>query len=176
MAMNNSLGKRPSWSTRSALLKNLNANPISTNPKTTFTLFNHPPLWGKLLSHPGNTAKRPNGNANAIEKPSMTAVGAANEPVAAPANADPTSGPVQEKDTMAKVAAMKKMPKMPPRSEAWSALFAQLAGSWISKAPKKLNPNTSSNANRNTLNKGSVLMTFNTSTPKKAVKARPSPV
>ena len=77
---------------------------------------------------------------------------------------------------MAKVAAMKKMPKMPPRSEAWSALFAQLEGSWISKAPKKLNPNTSSNANRNTLNNGSVLMTFNTSTPKNAVKARPSPV
>ena len=37
---------------------------------------------------------------------------------AAPANALPTNGPVQEKDTIANVAAMKKMPMSPPRSAA----------------------------------------------------------
>ena len=80
------------------------------------------------MSQPGKALNNPKGKANAEEKPSITAVGAAKDPVAAPASADPTKGPVHENDTMAKVAAMKKMPTMPPRSEAWSALLAQLEG------------------------------------------------
>ena len=83
---------------------------------------------------------------------------------------------MQENETMARVAAMKKMPTMPPRSDAWSALLAQLEGNWISKAPKKLAPKTKSSKNRNTLKKGSVEITLRTSTPKKAVSANPNPV
>ena len=174
--MKSSRCNKPSCRTRSALLRNLNAKPISSRPNTTFTLFNHPPLCGKLFNHPGKAENNPKGSARAEENPSITAVGAAKDPVAAPAKADPTRGPVHEKDTIASVAAMKKMPMMPPRSDAASALLAQLEGSWISNAPKKLAPKMSNSKNRNTLKMGSVEITFKTSTPKKAVKANPSAV
>ena len=75
------------------MLRNLNAKPISNRPNTTLTLFNQPPLWGKLLSQPGKAENNPNGRARADEKPSITAVGAAKDPVAAPARAEPTRGP-----------------------------------------------------------------------------------
>ena len=71
--------------------------------------------------------------------------------MAAPATALPTRGPVQLKLTMASVAAMKKMPIRPPRSALASTLLAQLVGSWISKAPRKLTPKTMSNRKRKRL-------------------------
>ena len=128
------------------------------------------------MSQPGKAEKSIKGRARAKENPNITAVGAANDPVAAPASALPTKGPVQENDTMASVAAMKKMPSKPPLSAASSVLFAQLVGNWISKAPKKLAPKMSNNRKRKTLKKGSVEMTLRMSTPNTAVKSKPSPV
>ena len=139
-------------------------------------MFSQPPEDGSELSHPGNALKSINGIESAIENPNITAVGAANDPVAAPAKAPPMSGPVQEKETIANVAAIKKIPMIPPLSEAASALFAQLCGNWISKAPKKLIPKMSNRMNRPTLKKGSVEITFIISTPKIAVSASPRPV
>ncbi len=158
------------------MLKNLKANPISRRPKTTFTVLSQPPDEGSELSHPGNALNSINGIESAIEKPNMTAVGAANDPVAAPAKAPPISGPVQEKETIANVAAIKKIPIIPPLSEAASALFAQLWGNWISKAPKKLIPKINNRMNSPTLKKGSVEITFIISTPNIAVSASPRPV
>ena len=108
--------------------RNLKANPISRSPSTTLTLLSQPPDCGREFNHPGKAEKSMKGKANASENPNITAVGAAKEPVAAPANALPTNGPVHENDTMANVAAMKKMPMSPPRSAAWSVLLAQLVG------------------------------------------------
>ena len=52
-------------------------------------------------------------------------------------NRVPTIGPVQEKDTNARVNAIKKMPIKPPLSDALSLLLTQDAGSCSSNAPKK---------------------------------------
>ena len=176
IAMKSSRWSSPSCKTKSALDKNLKAKPISSSPKTTLTLLSHPPDWGNEFNQPGKAENNINGKASASENPNITAVGAANEPVAAPANALPTRGPVHEKETMAKVAAMKKIPINPPRSAAWSVLFAQLVGNWISKAPKKLAPNTTNSRNKKTLKNGSVEMTLRMSTPNTAVRSSPSPV
>jgi hypothetical protein len=54
--------------------------------------------------------------------------------VSAPASKEPRMGPVQLKETSARVRAMKKMPMSPPNFEAfWSMLFTQLLGRVISK-------------------------------------------
>ena len=45
-----------------------------------------------------------------------------------PANTEPKSGPVHEKETIAKTNAMKTTPITPPISAALSALLAQLEG------------------------------------------------
>ena len=51
--------------------KNLNAKASSKKPKTTFTLFNQPPLFGKLFNQEGNRASIPKGNAKAKENPNI---------------------------------------------------------------------------------------------------------
>jgi hypothetical protein len=48
----------------------------------------------------------------------------------------PISGPVQENDTTAKVAAIKKIPPRPLESDFASNLFTKELGNVISKAPK----------------------------------------
>ena len=105
----------------------MNANPISRSLSTTLTLLSQPPDCGKEFNHPGNAEKSMNGSASAREKPNITAVGAAKELLRhRPMRCRPMTG--AEKDTMANVAAMKKMPMSPPRSAAWSVLLAQLVG------------------------------------------------
>ncbi|CAI8353756.1 MAG: Uncharacterised protein [Flavobacteriia bacterium] len=65
-------------------------------------------------------------------------------------------GPVQEKLTSERVNAMKKMPAKPPLLEASSALFTQLLGSVISKAPKKESAKTKNSRKNKMLNQGLV--------------------
>jgi len=48
----------------------------------------------------------------------------------------PTIGPVHEKETSAKVNAIKNIPRNPPLLDAESALFTQVLGRVISNAPK----------------------------------------
>ena len=129
-----SLFKNPQCSTKSAFDKNLNANANSKNPKTTFVVFNQPPDFGKEFNQLGNSANKAKGNANANPKPPIPAVNCIAPPseVNEPANNDPKIGPVHEKETMAKVNAIKKIPIIPPTLEAESILLPHEEGSVIS--------------------------------------------
>ena len=140
IARNNSRSSQCVCITKSAFDKNLNAKAISKNPNVTFTEFNHPPDCGKEFSQPGNAANKANGNAIANEKPSIPIIGPIYPPVAASTNNVPTIGPVQEKETSAKVKAIKKMPSKPPLASASTLLLVQEAGNSISKAPKNEAP------------------------------------
>src|SRR5690554_662460 len=130
-----SLLMKPQFSTKSALDKNLNANPNSKNPRTTFTVFNQPPLFGSLFNQFGNIANNANGNANASPNPDIPTVSCQAPPslVKDPPSSAPNIGPVQEKETIAKVSAIKKTPINPPTVVALLSIFApQEAGNVIS--------------------------------------------
>ena len=58
-------------------------------------------------------------------------------PPKVPARSEPKIGPVQEKETIAKVSAMKKMPINPPILDPESDLLPHLLGNANSKYPKK---------------------------------------
>src|SRR4030095_833517 len=106
----------PQCAVISATERNLNASASSAKPRMTFTLFIHPPDLGNELSHAGNAANKPNGMANANENPPITTNGPRKPADDASTKAVPIKGPVQEKETIAKVAAMKKIPMKPPLS------------------------------------------------------------
>ena len=106
------------------------------NPMTTFTEFNHPPLFGSFFSTEGNSAKRVNGRAKATEKASMVMIGVQNSPDVDLMSTEPTMGPVQENDTSTSVRARKKMPPSPFVSAFESVLFTIHDGMVISNAPK----------------------------------------
>ena len=101
MAINNSLSNRWASTTRSALDRNLKAKANSKNPRTTLTVFSHPPDFGNEFIHPGNAANKPKGSASAREKPNIPIKGAMPPMVADSTNNVPTIGPVQEKDSSA---------------------------------------------------------------------------
>ena len=132
--MKTSLFRSPQCFTRSALLKNLNAKPSSRKPKTIFTEVSQPPLFGKALSRLGNNANKPKGNARANPNPPIPAVSCMAPPSALndPASREPKIGPVQEKETIAKVSAIKNMPITFPEPALLSAEFPKLLGSVIS--------------------------------------------
>ena len=120
--------------TKSAFDKNLKAKANSKNPKTTFVVFNHPPDFGKEFNQLGNSANKAKGRAKASPKPDMPAVNCVAPPseVKELASKEPKIRPVQEKETIAKVNAIKKIPIMPPTEEAESILFPQELGNVIS--------------------------------------------
>ena len=118
IAINNSLSNRCASTTRSAFERNLKAKANSKNPRTTFTVFSQPPDFGNEFIHPGNAANNPKGSARAREKPNIPINGAIPPMVADSTNNVPTIGPVQEKDTSARARAIKKIPIIPPLSEA----------------------------------------------------------
>ena len=122
----------------SAFDKNLSAKASSRKPRTTLTFVIQLPDFGKELSQAGKAAKKPNGMAKARENPSMTKKGPVVD-FADSTSADPTIGPVHEKETNASVKAIKKMPMIPPVSESLSDLLVQELGSVISKYPKNEN-------------------------------------
>jgi hypothetical protein len=93
----------------------------------------HPPDLGKELSQDGNKAKSTKGKAKESPKPAIPKVSCMAPPEESePAKRDPKIGPVQEKDTIAKVSAIKKIPIIPPTLEALSILFPQEDGRVIS--------------------------------------------
>src|SRR5690606_895966 len=118
--------------TKSALERNLKARASSKKPKTTFTVVIHPPDLGREFNQAGNMANSAKGKAKAKPKPTMPEVKLVatlpSAKVVLPNN-PPKMGPVQEKETIAKVSAMKKMPNPPPTlDEAESILLAQELG------------------------------------------------
>lgn len=89
-----------------------------------------PPDFGSEFNQLGNKANNANGNASATPKPAIPAVSCIAPPsaVSDPANNDPKIGPVQEKETKARVTAIKKMPTIPPILEALSILLLHEEG------------------------------------------------
>src|SRR5882757_4396666 len=138
-ATNTSLFKMPHCSTLSALAKNFMASASSIKPSTTFTFVIHPPDFGKDCSQLGNMANNAKGKPNAIPKPAAPAVSGHGPSLATLASKVPNIGPVQEKDTMANVPAIKNIPKMLPNPDLESALLASPDGKPISYRPKKEN-------------------------------------
>ena len=116
----------------------------SRKPKTTFTDVNHPPDFGSECDQFGNIAKMANGRASPSPKPAIPKVNCIAPPLfdSAPTNKEPKIGPVQEKETIASVSAMKKIPARFPMPDFESALLAILPGSLISKKPKNEIANT----------------------------------
>ena len=173
MAKKTSLSNKCNCRTKSALDKNLKANANSKKPKETFTVFNHPPDFGKECIQLGNMANSMNGNAKAEEKPSIPITGAMPPLEADSTKRVPTIGPVQEKDTIAKAKAIKRIPMIPPLSACLSTLFAQEFGNIISKAPRKDTAKTVNSKKKITLNQGFVDKAFKASAPKIPVMANP---
>src|SRR5690606_37197770 len=152
-ARNTSLSRNCQLYARSTFDKNFNAKANSKKPSTTFTLFNQPPELGNDLSIDGNMANSTKGMANAMENPSIPMAGPNRSPfVAASTNKVPIMGPVQEKDTTAKLADMKNKPTHPPLSEPATILLTKLLGRVISKAPKNDAAKTTSNRKKKKLN------------------------
>ena len=115
----------------SATDKNLSAKASSRKPNTTLTEFIQLPELGNEFSIAGKAANNPNGKASAEENPSITVNGPQTS-FADATSAEPIIGPVQEKETNAKVKAMKKVPIKPPLSAIASLLFDQELGKVIS--------------------------------------------
>lgn len=130
IAKNGSIFNNPHFITISALDKNLNANANSKNPNTTFTVVNQPPDFGNELIQLGKAANKANGKAKAKPKPAIPEVNCIAPPSEdnAPASSDPKIGPVQEKETKAKVNAIKKIPMIPPAPSAELALLVHFSG------------------------------------------------
>ena len=161
--MNTSLFRSPQCSTKSALDKNLKAKANSKKPKITLVVFNHPPDLGKEFNQLGNSANKANGNAKAKPKPAIpivSCIAVSPAEFIEPANKEPKIGPVQEKETMAKVNAIKKIPKIPPTLEAESILFPHELGSVISKYPKNEKAKKTKIAKKKTFNHALVEMVF----------------
>ena len=77
----------------------------------------------------GNAAKMVKGKPKPTPNPNMAIVIGTGPLSNEPAKTEPNSGPVHEKDTMAKTSAINITPTIPPISAALSALLAQLVGS-----------------------------------------------
>ena len=114
-------------------------------------MFNHPPDFGNEFNHPGKAANNAKGSANASENPNIPIKGPIPPIVADSTNNVPTMGPVQEKETKARVKAMKKIPKNPPLFEAESALVTHVFGRLISNAPRNEIANTTRRRKKNKL-------------------------
>ena len=162
--------------TKSAVDKNFKAKANSRKPKVTLTVFNQPPEDGNEFNQLGKAAKSVNGMARASAKPNIPIAGPSKLPFeAASTSNEPIIGPVHEKLTKLKVKPIKKIPRKPPLFEASSALFTQLDGNVISKAPKKLAAKTTKRAKNAKLNQGFVAILFKLSAPNMRLTARPRP-
>ena len=133
--MKSSLFKKKVLETKSAFERNFKAKPSSMKPKTTFTVFIHPPDFGKLCNACGNSAKSPKTIAQAKPKPpnaNVSSIGTLDEPVTALPNKLPKIGPVHENETITSVSAIKKIPINPPASSAFEDLLAMELGNVMS--------------------------------------------
>jgi len=124
------------------LLRNFMANARSIKANTTFTTFIHPPDLGSLLIAEGKMASRVKGVAKARPKKNMPISGRMPPLWTASMISAPMKGPVQEKETITVVSAIKNAPIIPPWSALASVLFTRLLGSTISNNPKKERANT----------------------------------
>src|SRR5690554_1823902 len=161
---------------RSATDKNLRATANTIKPSATFTELSQLPDLGRVFNQEGKMAKRVNGIANANANPNMPMAGARRFPcVAASTSNHPMMGPVHEKETKARVKAMKKrLIKPVVLSTLLSILLVHEAGRTISNAPMKEKAKTMSSAKNMRLNTGLVAMLLSALAPKIAVMISPS--
>src|SRR5262245_8595196 len=111
----------PQCITKSALDKNLNASATSTKANTFFTVSNQPPDLGSDFSKLGKIANKPKRKASEEPKPDRPAVNGQAPPLGDATSKERKMGPVHEKDTIARVSDMKKIPPIlpiPPRPSA----------------------------------------------------------
>ena len=120
-------------------------------------------------------AKRVKGKAKAMAKPNIPIVGARILPdVDTSTNRKPIIGPVQEKETKARVKAIRKMLNKPVVDSALlSTALLHEEGNVISKAPKKLAANTSNIRQKKMLNTAFVDRAFRALAPKIPVITKP---
>ena len=124
----------PQFETKSAFDKNFKARANSRNPSMILNLLIQPPDFGIFFTILGKNDKNENGNASANPKPKIATVKsvAPESTVNDPTSKDPRIGPVHEKETIANVNAIKKIPAKLVISEEESDLFNQLVGRVIS--------------------------------------------
>ena len=130
MARNGSMVRASQCLTKSALDRNFSASANSKKPRITLMVFIQLPDLGKDCMILGKAANTANGSASPKPKPPIPAVSCQAPPleVKAPASSEPRIGPVQEKDTKAKVSAAKKIPIPPPRFSALLELLTHELG------------------------------------------------
>src|SRR5262245_61756165 len=87
-------------------------------------------------------ANKAKGKPSATPKPAAPSVSGHAPCSATPTSNVPRIGPVQEKETMANVAAIKKIPPIFPKPDFEPILLASPDGKSISKKPKKEKANT----------------------------------
>ena len=128
------LFKIPQFETKSAFDKNFKAKASSRNPNIILNLVIQPPDFGIFFTTLGKNDKNENGNANANPNPKIATVKsvAPESTVRDPTSKEPRIGPVHEKETIANVNAMKKIPVKLVISDEESELFSQLTGRVIS--------------------------------------------
>ncbi len=109
--------------TKSAMDKNFNAKASSINPKTTLVVFSHPPDLGIDLSICGKRANAPKISAHDSPNPEKAEVSLLGPllPESEP-NKPPKIGPVQEKETITRVSAIKNTPTNPLEPDNFSDL------------------------------------------------------
>src|SRR5579872_495491 len=139
MAKKTSLLSNPEWVTRSALERNLIIRASSTKAKVFLTLSIQPPDLGSEWSQPGKSANSAKGNPSARPNPAIATVNWMPPPFwsSAPTRRLPRIGPVQEKETITSVSAIKNIPPRLPRPERESILVDSPLGRVSSKRPKK---------------------------------------
>src|SRR4051794_32062970 len=98
------------------MLKNFRHKASSRKPSVTFTEFNQPPEAGKLFIHSGKIAKSVKGMEKASAYENIANTGFRICPPADITTTFPTMGIVHENETSTSVAAIKKIPRVPPFS------------------------------------------------------------
>ena len=145
-------------------------------PRTTFMVFIHEPDFGADLRSEGNMANRVNGSARARAKPNMPTAGPIQLPeVTVSTSRRPMIGAVHEKDTRARVKAMRKIEMRPVALDALvSTELAHPSGSFISNHPKKDRAKTTRSRKRKMLNMELVESSLSLLGPKTRVMMMPN--
>ena len=100
--------------------------------------MSQPPDLGRAFSMFGNIANNAKGSPSATPNPAIPEVNCQAPPSEdrEPASKDPRIGPVHEKDTIDKVNAIKKTPRIPPIPSPLVVELVHAAGNANSKYPK----------------------------------------
>ena len=144
-------------------------------PKVTFIIFIQLPDLGACFNHVGKSANNVNGKARATAKPNMPTAGPMKLPeVLTSTSKKPIIGPVHEKETSARVNAIRNILNSPLVDEALlSTLLVHEDGKVISNHPKNERAKTTRSKKKRILKTAFVASALRLLAPKMAVIARP---